>query len=558
MAPAERPPRRSRSRDRGPARPGHRRRPRVVLRHDRRRPRPRRAHRRAADGDGPRPRLLPGDLPHQPRMGDVVPVAGRPRGRPARHQRRAPTSSTLTALPWEPGAAWALGDVARPRTASRAARVPRAGRSRGSAAKLAELGVRGVIGPGARVLPAASRTPRPTAAGSATPTSPATSTSSAARATRAASCSRRCASCATPSCRSPRRTTSSAAASSRSTSTTPTLARRRRPRVPDEVRRPGDRPARRACSRRSWPSRSTTRAAAGFHLHVSLVDDDGQQRLRRPGRRPHGLSRAGPVRDRRRPRARPGARRHRSTRRSTPTSGSGRTPSRRGSSTGAWTTAARWSASRPSAAAAPAHGGPPRRRHREPLPRDGRHVAAAVYLGIRDELAPPAPLEGYGYDPESAPMLPQSLPEALDALEADTALQEVLGEYFVTSFLHLQAQRGRALRAGTSPTGSSASTPTTCERRRSSIPTAGRRRPDDHDDRRDDRHRRPTPTCSDLDLLRRRPAVGGVRRAARRDEPVHWNPEPAPNNGFWSVTRHADIVDVEPRRGRRSPPSSRR
>ena len=32
-------------------------------------------------------------------------------------------------------------------------------------------------------------------------------------------------------------------------------------------------------------------------------------------------------------------------------------------------------------------------------------VAAAVYLGIRDELEPPAPLEGYGYDPASAPML---------------------------------------------------------------------------------------------------------------------------------------------------------
>jgi glutamine synthetase len=62
-------------------------------------------------------------------------------------------------------------------------------------------------------------------------------------------------------------------------------------------------------------------------------------------------------------------------------------------------------------------------------------VSAAVYLGVRDKLAPPAPLEGYGYDPASAPMLPQSLPEALDALEADAELREVLGEYFVTSFL---------------------------------------------------------------------------------------------------------------------------
>jgi glutamine synthetase len=62
-------------------------------------------------------------------------------------------------------------------------------------------------------------------------------------------------------------------------------------------------------------------------------------------------------------------------------------------------------------------------------------VSAAVYLGVRDKLVPPEPLQGYGYDPTSAPMLPQSLPEALDALEADTELQEVLGEYFVTSFL---------------------------------------------------------------------------------------------------------------------------
>lgn len=62
-------------------------------------------------------------------------------------------------------------------------------------------------------------------------------------------------------------------------------------------------------------------------------------------------------------------------------------------------------------------------------------VSAAIYLGVRDTLEPAAPLEGYGYDPESAPMLPQSLPEALDALETDTALSEVLGEFFVNSFL---------------------------------------------------------------------------------------------------------------------------
>jgi len=60
---------------------------------------------------------------------------------------------------------------------------------------------------------------------------------------------------------------------------------------------------------------------------------------------------------------------------------------------------------------------------------------AAAYLGIRDKLEPPAPLEGYGYDPASAPMLPQRLPDALDALDADTEVKRVLGEEFCSSFL---------------------------------------------------------------------------------------------------------------------------
>ncbi len=62
-------------------------------------------------------------------------------------------------------------------------------------------------------------------------------------------------------------------------------------------------------------------------------------------------------------------------------------------------------------------------------------IGAAVYLGIKNGLEAPAPLEGYGYDPDKAPILPQRLADALDALEADTALREVLGERFVESFL---------------------------------------------------------------------------------------------------------------------------
>ncbi len=31
----------------------------------------------------------------------------------------------------------------------------------------------------------------------------------------------------------------------------------------------------------------------------------------------------------------------------------------------------------------------------------------------------------------------------------------------------------------------------------------------------------------------------------RQHAPVHWNPEPAPNHGFWSLTRHADVLAVD-------------
>jgi glutamine synthetase len=62
-------------------------------------------------------------------------------------------------------------------------------------------------------------------------------------------------------------------------------------------------------------------------------------------------------------------------------------------------------------------------------------VGAAVYLGISEKIEPPEKLEGYGYDPSRSPVLPMRLPDALAALEADTALRDVLGEYFVQSFL---------------------------------------------------------------------------------------------------------------------------
>ncbi len=62
-------------------------------------------------------------------------------------------------------------------------------------------------------------------------------------------------------------------------------------------------------------------------------------------------------------------------------------------------------------------------------------LLAAAYLGIRDKLEAPAPLEGYGYDTTKAAMLPQSLTAALDALEADADFADLLGPRFVRTFL---------------------------------------------------------------------------------------------------------------------------
>ena len=66
---------------------------------------------------------------------------------------------------------------------------------------------------------------------------------------------------------------------------------------------------------------------------------------------------------------------------------------------------------------------------------DTRSGLAAAYLGIRDKLEPPGKLEGYGYDPSRAAKLPGDLGTALNALEADTDLAEILGPRFVTAFL---------------------------------------------------------------------------------------------------------------------------
>ena len=62
-------------------------------------------------------------------------------------------------------------------------------------------------------------------------------------------------------------------------------------------------------------------------------------------------------------------------------------------------------------------------------------MLAAALLGIRNKIEPPEPLVGYGYDVTKAEKLPQELTTALDALEQDTELADLLGEPFVKAFL---------------------------------------------------------------------------------------------------------------------------
>nr|WP_237534352.1 glutamine synthetase family protein [Streptomyces sp. SID3343] len=62
-------------------------------------------------------------------------------------------------------------------------------------------------------------------------------------------------------------------------------------------------------------------------------------------------------------------------------------------------------------------------------------LLAAVYIGVRDTLEAPAPLEGYGYDVAKASRLPTTLAEALDAFEADDAITALLGKQFTDAFL---------------------------------------------------------------------------------------------------------------------------
>lgn len=65
-------------------------------------------------------------------------------------------------------------------------------------------------------------------------------------------------------------------------------------------------------------------------------------------------------------------------------------------------------------------------------------VLAAALDGIRKKSPAPEAAEGMAYDNEAAAILPMSLTEALDALEADPALRSVLYEQMVDVFMVLK------------------------------------------------------------------------------------------------------------------------
>lgn len=62
-------------------------------------------------------------------------------------------------------------------------------------------------------------------------------------------------------------------------------------------------------------------------------------------------------------------------------------------------------------------------------------VLAAALDGIQRGLTPPPISEGWAYEDEARPVLPMSLTEALDALDADEGLRSHLGSTFIDTFM---------------------------------------------------------------------------------------------------------------------------
>ena len=65
-------------------------------------------------------------------------------------------------------------------------------------------------------------------------------------------------------------------------------------------------------------------------------------------------------------------------------------------------------------------------------------VLAAAYDGIARAIKPPAMSEGWSHEETHTALLPDNFTAALDALEADTALKDILGAAFVETFIALK------------------------------------------------------------------------------------------------------------------------
>jgi glutamine synthetase len=65
-------------------------------------------------------------------------------------------------------------------------------------------------------------------------------------------------------------------------------------------------------------------------------------------------------------------------------------------------------------------------------------VLAAAYDGIARSIKPPAMSEGWSHEETHTALLPDNFTAALDALDADTALKDILGAAFVETFIALK------------------------------------------------------------------------------------------------------------------------
>ena len=369
---------------------------------------------------------LPRDLPHHAARRRGAGAGGLEAGLP--DITVYPVLATITPLPWEPNAAWCLGDA----FTTDGERAPESPRTVAAtvADRLTAAGYRLVCGPELEFF-VCEQGPDGRCAG--TRTSSATSTWSGARATRRACCCTCCAStCGTRSCRSTSAANHEFSAGQFEINLghsdlldAADRAFRLKSAVQEIARLQGLLAA-------FMAKPFNDEGGSGFHLHVSLADDAAPERHRRPrGRRRAVGGRA----------ARAGRRAGHAPALSALLNPTINSYKRFGPDTLApWLID--WGLDNRSAMVRipPERGDAARLEIRlgdataNPYLVNAA-VGAAAYLGIQDKAEPPAKLEGYGYDPASAQLLPQRLSTALDALEGDTELADVLGSYFVTSFL---------------------------------------------------------------------------------------------------------------------------